>query len=169
MTHINVHLSISFIDNWMRGSTPPLTSPLPSPPPPPPPPNPLCFAAAVALTAGFTDGTGQIWLDQVQCSGTENRLIDCPSRGLGVHNCVHSSDAGVRCTGSATCTQGDIRLQGGTTTVGRVEICNNNVWGTVCDDSWEDEDARIACAQLGLPSSGESMETAYLEVILHGQ
>jgi len=47
-------------------------------------------------------------------------------------------------------------LQGGTTTTqGRVEICNSNVWGTVCDDSWGAVDARVACRQLGLPSSSK--------------
>lgn len=50
------------------------------------------------------------------------------------------------------CAGGAIRLEGGVTT-GRVEICFNDVWGTVCDDSWGDVDARIACLQLGLPST----------------
>ena len=52
---------------------------------------------AVALTSGFTNGAGQIWLDQVRCSGTERRLIDCPANPLGQHDCVHTEDAGVRC------------------------------------------------------------------------
>ena len=42
-------------------------------------------------------GPGQIWLDDVECLGTETRLIDCPSNSLGVHNCGHFEDAGVRC------------------------------------------------------------------------
>ena len=46
------------------------------------------------------DGAGQIWLDDVACTGTESRLIDCGNRGLGIHNCAHSEDAGVRCTGT---------------------------------------------------------------------
>ena len=108
---------------------------------------------ATALTSGFTNGVGQIWLDNVQCRGTESRLVDCGHRGFGVHNCVHSEDAGVRC-GEPACTQGDIRLQGGTATQGRVEVCNNNVWGTVCDDRWDDVDARVACRQLGFSDFG---------------
>ena len=113
------------------------------------------YTGAVALTFGFTNGVGQIWLDDVACRGTETRLVDCPARPLGTHNCVHSEDAGVRCQGTSTfCTQGAIRLQGGTTTQGRVEICINNTWSTVCDDLWGTTDARVACRQLGLPSSG---------------
>ena len=110
--------------------------------------------AATALTSGFTDGTGQIWLDEVGCLGTESRLIDCPANPLGQSDCGHSEDAGVMCTGT-TCTQGAIRLQGGTATEGRVEICNNNLWGTVCEDGWDNTDVRVACFQLGLPSSSK--------------
>ena len=110
--------------------------------------------AAIALPSGFTDGIGQIWLNNVRCLGTESRLTDCDANTLGSQNCVHDDDAGVLCT-SSTCTQGAIRLQGGTTTQGRVEICNNNVWGTVCDDSWEEADAQVACRQLGFSRTGD--------------
>ena len=54
-------------------------------------------AGAVALTTGFTNGAGQIWLDNVQCRGTETRLIDCPANPLGNNDCSHIEDAGVRC------------------------------------------------------------------------
>ena len=110
---------------------------------------------ATALTDGAVpDGTGPIWLGSVICRGSESRLIDCSALPLGDHNCDHSDNAGVRCAGT-TCTQGDIRLQGGTSTSGRVEICYNNVWGTVCDDFWGVVDAQVACRQLGLPAAGK--------------
>ena len=48
------------------------------------------------------------------------------------------------------CADGDIRLRGGTSaSEGRVEICNNHAWGTVCDDLWGTPDANVACGQLG--------------------
>ncbi len=45
----------------------------------------------------FSLGSGEIWLHDVRCTGTETRLIDCPAGPLGTHNCLHVEDAGVSC------------------------------------------------------------------------
>ena len=55
----------------------------------------------------------------------------------------------------AACTNGDLRLIGGSSSFeGRVEICWNNEWATVCDDFWSNADARVVCRQLGLTATG---------------
>ena len=45
----------------------------------------------------FGQGIDPIYLDNVLCIGTESRLLSCPHNGIGMHNCVHAEDAGVRC------------------------------------------------------------------------
>ena len=54
--------------------------------------------AKTALQGGDVPaGTGQIWLDDVVCTGREQFLANCSHTGWGIHNCIHSEDAGVHC------------------------------------------------------------------------
>ena len=45
----------------------------------------------------FGGGSGPILLDEVQCTGSETDLLQCPHDGIEIHNCFHSEDAGVKC------------------------------------------------------------------------
>ena len=58
----------------------------------------LGYSGALQVES-FGPGTGQIWLDDVQCTGSETSIEDCPHSEFGVHNCLHSNDAGVVCIG----------------------------------------------------------------------
>ena len=55
---------------------------------------------SVNTSVRFGRGTGWIWLDDLLCTGSESRLVDCAHDGFGVHNCGHhSEDAGLVCEG----------------------------------------------------------------------
>ena len=59
------------------------------------------------LLAGWSIGNGVnsgrlsqlIHLDDVNCNGTETSFLNCSHNGIGQHNCFHSDDAGVLCSG----------------------------------------------------------------------
>uniref|UniRef100_A0A8B9SIB7 Soluble scavenger receptor cysteine-rich domain-containing protein SSC5D n=1 Tax=Anas platyrhynchos TaxID=8839 RepID=A0A8B9SIB7_ANAPL len=100
-------------------------------------------ALEAAGSARFGEGSGQIWLDVVNCSGAEAALWDCPAKAWGQHSCGHKEDAGV-------IYREKIRTVGGKDGCsGRVEIWHRGTWGTLCDNAWDMRDAEVACRQLG--------------------
>ncbi|XP_030635146.1 scavenger receptor cysteine-rich type 1 protein M130-like [Chanos chanos] len=110
-----------------------------------------CGEAVEALhNAHFGEGSGPIWMENVACSGSESTLKNCTSAGWGKHNCLHSEDAGVICSGLVT------RLVDGFNLCsGRLELLRGNKWGTVCDAAFDQQDAEVVCGELGCGAPGE--------------
>ena len=53
------------------------------------------------------------------------------------------------------CADRDLRLvDGPSSSEGRVEVCLNETWGTICDNGWTTNDANLVCAQLGFVDRG---------------
>ncbi|NXK98683.1 DMBT1 protein, partial [Formicarius rufipectus] len=119
-----------------------------------------CGRAIAAMgSAYFGQGSGNILLDNVKCNGNEMSLLRCNHSGWRIHNCAHYEDAGVVCSGATGVTltgalcpipDASLRLWGGRSSCeGRVELFDGSTWGTVCDDQWDLQDARVVCRQLG--------------------
>ena len=55
----------------------------------------------------------------------------------------------------ANCNEASIRLTGSSfQTSGRVELCVNGIWTSICDEHWDLKDAQVVCRQIGFSSFG---------------
>ena len=59
----------------------------------------LCIAGMQVYTSAtrFGEGSGLILLNELQCSGTEQNLLQCVHSGIAINNCLHFQDAGLAC------------------------------------------------------------------------
>lgn len=105
------------------------------------------------------------------CKGYETSLSQCSMDVYPSLQCSRSQIAGVLCRDSKyslpycnschsftiiVCTEGDIKLMGGTSpNEGTVVICRNSLWGVIAQQSWDVNDAIVTCRQLNYTNSGK--------------
>ncbi|XP_049330439.1 scavenger receptor cysteine-rich type 1 protein M130-like isoform X8 [Astyanax mexicanus] len=112
-----------------------------------------CGEAVDALgKSHFGSGSGPIWMDDVDCSGSESRLKNCRSPVWGKHDCNETHNSGVICSGA--------RLVLGSRCSGRVEVLHGESWATVCDADFNQQDAEVVCRELGCGSLVEVLGAA---------
>ena len=125
--------------------------------------------------AYYGRGIGQIWIDQLGCTGDEDSIFDCRMNKLGDHNCKHREDAGVECFRptpppiqslplrlacpcNQTCNNAPKRCAPDadecTPSVeveGIVEVYYNGEWLRISADNWSPAATDVVCGQLGYP------------------
>ncbi|XP_076153591.1 scavenger receptor cysteine-rich domain-containing protein DMBT1-like [Alosa pseudoharengus] len=112
-----------------------------------------CGEAVEALKgAQFEQGSGGIWMSDVECMGSESTLKDCMPQRWGAENCSHHQDAGVICSG--------VQLVGRSHCSGRVELLHKETRHTVCSTTFDQQDAEVVCRQLGCGAPVEVLGAA---------
>ena len=118
-----------------------------------------------------------IWLYNLNCSGNEQELANCSVFKISYGYCNHYNDATVRCPGkfmcnctsnivvtntdqspTQHCTNGKVRLMGGSVpSEGRVEMCYDGQWGTMCGYESITTYSNVICRQLGYSPYGANV------------
>ena len=136
----------------------------------------------------FGTGKGKIWMDGLECTGTETELSKCKFNGFGKNDCKHREDAGVICQTATGIEDLPLRLscppnhQGSCNTCpiprgagrqcsqavavqGIVEVQLRGKWQPLSGQGWNKESARVVCGMLGYPMamSSPSLDTLWPE------
>ncbi|XP_026791177.3 lysyl oxidase homolog 3B isoform X1 [Pangasianodon hypophthalmus] len=134
----------------------------------------LGFVSATGWShsAKYGKGTGKIWLDNMQCSGSERSISVCKSRGWGNSDCTHDEDAGVICKderlpgfvdSNIIEVQVDernveeVRLRPVVSSKrlpvieGVVEVRYKDNWAQICDNGWTPKNSKVVCGMMGFP------------------
>lgn len=108
-------------------------------------------------------------MSNVYCPSPQLSILGCRQKYEYNRFCTHYNDVGVKCTcefcdislslminyNYTDCSHGDVRIIDGTSPlIGRVEVCINGGWGTVCSNYWTNDDATVVCRQLGYSTKG---------------
>uniref|UniRef100_A0A8C4JG30 SRCR domain-containing protein n=1 Tax=Dromaius novaehollandiae TaxID=8790 RepID=A0A8C4JG30_DRONO len=105
-------------------------------------------AMAAPGSAGYSQGSGPVWLGAGDCSGTEATLWDCPAPVRGQRGCKQGASATAVCSGQF------LRLAGDSRCAGRLEVFYNGTWGSVCANGTSPATAAVVCQQLGCGATG---------------
>ncbi|XP_056150146.1 deleted in malignant brain tumors 1 protein-like [Lampris incognitus] len=110
---------------------------------------------AAKTSAFFGRGSGEIWLDDVECLGNETSLGHCQHSSYGDNNCGHSEDAGVVCSST-------IRLLNGSDHCsGRVEVNRDGLWSPLYATNWGLNEAEVMCREM---NCGDPIRATYENV-----
>ncbi len=94
-------------------------------------------ASSFSIRASYGQGVGMVWMDNVECNGTEPGLESCPRNDWGSHDCSHLEDAGVCCKlGATKCRQ-----------------CQDGDYGTV-SGQWREQQVGRTWVQWGRAAGG---------------
>ncbi|XP_066428581.1 scavenger receptor cysteine-rich type 1 protein M130-like [Eleutherodactylus coqui] len=110
----------------------------------------------VKATTGvyYGRGTGDIWLDGVECRGNETHIRDCPAQPFGDHNCDNEENAGVLCSGHIQYQLFD----GPHRCSGYLVVQHGETWESVCEIDAELKTANVLCREL---NCGEAVQTSW--------